>query len=123
MSFKPINEDDDELNKELEDILNSENGDEGNERPENPIVKTLMGETSMGKMLRLRKRKRESEEYECKPSECRKFSPPPPPPPPAIAIAAGAGGKRKKSKNNRKYKNKNRKCRQTKRIKKRNKKV
>jgi hypothetical protein len=115
MSFKPINKDDEELNEELEGILDddNENGDEGNERPENP----------MGETLRLRKRKMKSSNVSsCKPSECRNFSPPPPPPPPAIAIAAGAGGKRKKSKNNRKYKNKNRKRRQTKRINKRNKK-
>ena len=111
MSFKPIDEDFDELENLLKE--DSENGDEGNdERPENP----------MGETLRLQKRKRKSSNVSCKPFECRNFTPPPPPPP-AFAIAASVGGKRKKSKNNRKYKNKNRKCRQTKRIKKRNKKV
>ena len=115
MSFKPINKDDEELNEELEGILDddNENGDEGNERPENP----------MGETLRLQKRKRKSSNVSCKPFECRRNFTPPPPPPPAIAIASGSGGKRKKSKNNRKYKNKNRKRRQTKRINKRNKKV
>lgn len=115
MSFKPINKDDEELNEELEGILDddNENGDEGNERPENP----------MGETLRLQKRKRKSSNVSsCKPFECRRNFTPPPPPPPAIAIASGSGGKRKKSKNNRKYKNKNRKRRQTKRINKRNKK-
>ena len=111
MSFKPIDEDFDELENLLKE--DSENGDEGNdERPENP----------MGETLRLQKRKRKSSNVSCKPFECQNFTPPPPPPS-AFAIAASAGGKRKKSKNNRKYKNKNRKRRQTKRIKKRNKKV
>ena len=111
MSFKPIDEDFDELENLLKE--DSENGDEGNdERPENP----------MGETLRLRKRKMKSSNVSCKPFECRNYTPPPPPPP-TFAIAASAGGKRKKSKNNRKYKNKNRKRRQTKRIKKRNKKV
>jgi len=115
MSFKPINEYDDELNKELEGILDdSENGDEGEERPENPMGETLR--------LRKRKMKMKSSNVSCKPFECRNYTPPPPSPP-TFAIAASAGGKRKKSKNNRKYKNKNRKRRQTKRIKKRNKKV
>ena len=114
MNFKPIKYDE-EL-KELENLLkedDSENGDEGNERPKNP----------MGETLRLQKRKRKSSNVSCKPFECRRNFTPPPPPPPAIAIASRSGGKRKKSKNNRKYKNKNRNRRQTKRINKRNKKV
>jgi hypothetical protein len=111
MSFKPINKYDENLDKELEDLL-KEDSENGDERPENPMGETLL----------LWKRKMKSSNVSCKPFECRNFMPPPPPPP-TFAIAASAGGKRKKSKNNRKYKNKNRKRFQTKRIKKRNKKV